>query len=66
MLDRPLEIDEIPLGHPRTKEFAELPWRLYRGDPYWTPPLRGDLLGSRLLGLTGLLTPGTRTTNMRR
>lgn len=37
--------------------FADLPWRLYRGDPYWTPPLRGDLLGNRLLGLVGLLTP---------
>ena len=22
------------------KEFVELPYRLYRGDPYWVPPLR--------------------------
>ena len=53
----PLEIEEIPLGAPRLKVFADLPWRLYRGDRCWTPPLRGDLLGNRLLGLTGLLTP---------
>ncbi len=53
----PPEIEEIPLGSSRIKLFADLPWRLYRGDPCWTPPLRGDLLGNRLLGLVGLLTP---------
>jgi GNAT superfamily N-acetyltransferase len=53
-----LRIDELPLGHPGLKDFVELPWRLYRNDPCWTPPLRGDLLGSRMLGLKGLLTPG--------
>jgi GNAT superfamily N-acetyltransferase len=52
-----IRIDEIPLGDSRLKQFAEFPWGLYRGDPCWTPPLRGDLLGSRLLGLKGLLTP---------
>lgn len=52
----PLRIEEFPLGDPRLAEFVRLPWRLYRGDPYWTPPLRGDLLGSRLLGLKGILT----------
>ncbi len=52
-----LEIEEIPLGDSRIKLFADFPWRLYRGDPCWTPPLRGDLLGNRLLGLVGLLTP---------
>ncbi len=52
-----VHVDEIPLGDPRLKQFAELPWTLYRNDPFWTPPLRGDLLGSRLLGLKGLLTP---------
>lgn len=52
-----LELEEIPLGDPRIKAFAGFPWRLYRGDPCWTPPLRGDLLGNRLLGLVGLLTP---------
>ncbi|MHB9114805.1 MAG: N-acetyltransferase [Thermoleophilia bacterium] len=49
-------IEEVPLGDARLDEFVRLPWRLYRGDPFWTPPLRGDLLGSRLLGLKGLLT----------
>ena len=48
-------IEEIRLGDPRLKDFAELPWRLYRGDPCWTPPLKADLLGNRLLGMVGLL-----------
>lgn len=52
-----LKIEEIPLGDSRIRVFADFPWRLYRGDPCWTPPLRGDLLGSRLLSLVGLLTP---------
>lgn len=52
-----IRIEEIPLGDRRLKQFAEFPWKLYRDDPCWTPPLRGDLLGSRLLGLKGLLTP---------
>jgi len=51
-----IRIEEIPLGDPRIKLFADLPWRLYRSNPCWTPPLRGDLLGSRPLKLVGLLT----------
>ena len=51
-----VRFEEIPLGDPRLRQFVELPWRLYRNDPCWTPPLRGDLLGSRVLGLKGLLT----------
>jgi len=53
----PLRIEEISLGSPRIKLFADLPWHIHRGDPCWTPPLRGDLLGNRWLGLVGLLTP---------
>lgn len=53
----PVRVEEIPLGSPRIKAFADVPWRLYRGDSRWTPPLRADLLGSRILGLDGLLTP---------
>ncbi len=53
----PLTIEEIPLGDPRIKTFARLPWLLYRHDPLWTPPLRGDLMGNPLLRLVGLLTP---------
>jgi len=51
-----LTIEEFGLGDPRIREFALLPWRLYRGDPNWTPPLNADLLGSRLLGMSGILT----------
>jgi len=54
---RPFTVEEIPLGDRRLREFVAVPWRIHRGDPHWTPPLRGELLGSRLLGLTGLLTP---------
>ncbi len=50
-------IEEIPLGDGRLRDFVEVPWRLYRGDPCWTPPLRSDYLGSKLLRLVGLLTP---------
>jgi GNAT superfamily N-acetyltransferase len=53
----PLIIEEIPLGSARIKAFVDFPWDLHRGDPCWTPPLRGDLLGNRVLGLVGLLTP---------
>lgn len=51
-----LSIEEFGLGDPRIREFAMLPWRLYRGDPHWTPPLTADYLGSKLLGSKGLLT----------
>jgi len=51
-----LKIEEIPLGTSGIKAFTDFPWRLYRGDPCWTPPLRGDLLSNRFLGLAGLLT----------
>jgi len=50
-------IEEIPLSDRRLRDFVEVPWRLHRGDPCWTPPLRADYLGSKLLGLVGLLTP---------
>jgi GNAT superfamily N-acetyltransferase len=52
----PLTIEQFGLGDPRIREFARLPWRLYRGDPNWTPPLNADYLGNRLLGTKGLLT----------
>lgn len=53
----PITVEEIPLGSPQIKPFAYFPWRIYRGDPHWTPPLMADYLGSRLLGTLGLLTP---------
>lgn len=52
-----LTIEEVPLGDRRLREFVAVPWHVHRRDPCWTPPLTADLLGSRLLGLTGLLTP---------
>ncbi len=50
------EIEQIELGQRGLDSFVEVPWRLFRGDPCWTPPLRAELLGSRILGITGLLT----------
>jgi len=49
-------IDRIELGDRALRVFVEVPWSLFRGDPHWTPPLRAELLGSRLFGVTGLLT----------
>jgi GNAT superfamily N-acetyltransferase len=51
-----LTVEGFGLGDPRIAEFVRFPWRLYHGDPLWTPPLDADLLGSRLLGVKGLLT----------
>ncbi len=53
---RLVTLEEIRLGSPRLKIFAKIPWRLYHNDPCWTPPLNGDLLGNKILGLKGLLT----------
>jgi len=49
-------IDQIELGDRRLRDFVQVPWVLFRGDPHWTPPLRAELLGSRLFGMAGLLT----------
>ena len=53
----PVVIHEIPLDDPRMRDFVAFHWRRYRGHPAWVPQLNGDLLGNRLLGLQGLLTP---------
>ncbi|MGY4706667.1 N-acetyltransferase [Candidatus Bipolaricaulota sp. J31] len=50
-------VEEIPLGDRRLKDFVAAQWEIQRGDPNAVLPLRGDLLGNRLLGLVGLLTP---------
>lgn len=50
-------VEQFGLGDPRIHEFVRLAWKLNRGDPCWTPPLNADLVGSRLLGTKGLLTP---------
>ena len=50
-------IEQIELGNRRLRDFVRVPWQLFHGAPHWTPPLNGELLGNRLLGLKGLLTP---------
>ncbi len=50
------EITQLELGDRRLPDFVDVAWQIHRGDPCWTPPLRGELLGSRLLGMKGLLT----------
>jgi len=37
-----LEIQRVVTARQK-KDFLEFPWRLYRGDPNWIPPLRADL-----------------------
>lgn len=56
MGEAPVTIEQFGLGDSRIREFAMLPWRLYRGDPHWTPPLTMDLLGNPILLAKGLLT----------
>ena len=53
----PVSVTEIPLGDPRIKEFVAFHWKHYHGDPHWVPQLDADLLGNKLLGIKGLLTP---------
>jgi GNAT superfamily N-acetyltransferase len=50
-------VTEIPLGDARIKEFVAFHWKHYAGNPHWVPQLNADLLGNKLLGLKGLLTP---------
>lgn len=52
-----VRIEEIPLGDPRIKKFVDFHWDHYRGNKYWVPQLNADLLGNRILGMTGLLKP---------
>jgi GNAT superfamily N-acetyltransferase len=54
---QPVRIDEVPLGDPRIKDFVAFHWAHYHGNPHWVPQLDADLLGNKLLGMTGLLTP---------
>jgi GNAT superfamily N-acetyltransferase len=48
---------QIPLGDAHMRDFVRFHWRHYRGNVHWVPQLDGDLLGNRVLGLEGLLTP---------
>ncbi len=51
-----IRLEQIELGSSRLKTFVDVPWKLMRGDPCWTPPLKADLLGNKALGMVGLLT----------
>ena len=37
----PVVVERVKTGHQK-RQFLELPWTLYRDDPYWIPPLRGN------------------------
>lgn len=52
-----VRIEEIPLGDPRIEDFVQFHWDHYRGNAHWVPQLDADLLGNRVLGMKGLLTP---------
>jgi len=52
-----VEIEEVALGSNKMKQFAGLPWKIYKGNPHWVPPLKAELMGSWLMGSKGLLTP---------
>jgi GNAT superfamily N-acetyltransferase len=56
VIDPSLQIEQFPLGDSRINDFERFPWKLYRKDPFWTPPLKGELLGSRAFKLVGLHT----------
>jgi GNAT superfamily N-acetyltransferase len=56
MINPALQIEQFSLGDSRLNDFERFPWKLYRNDPFWTPPLRGELLGSRAFRLVGLHT----------
>jgi len=53
----PLRVEEIPLGDGKIDRFVDFHWSHYKDDPHWVPQLQADLLGNRLLGMKGLLTP---------
>lgn len=53
-----VRVVEVPLGDPRIKDFVQFHWDHYHGNQYWVPQLNADLLGNKVLGMKGLLTPG--------
>ena len=38
-----IHVQEIARKKKALKEFVDFPWELYQNDPYWVPPLRGQL-----------------------
>lgn len=39
------------------KKFANFPWKLYAKEKFYVPQLKAELLGNKLFGIKGLLTP---------
>lgn len=38
------DVQVIPVRTPRHwRQFVELPWRIYEGEPHWVPPLKSDV-----------------------
>ena len=54
-------VQEIPKTKKALKEFVAFPWELYRNDPYWVPPLRGQLVRTLLGENNPLLANGPHT-----
>ena len=61
MATAPLSIRPIDSKADR-KRFVDLPFRLYKDDPNWVPPLKGEALGAHHAGKERLVQPRTRAT----
>lgn len=56
-----IHVQEIERKKKALKEFVDFPWEIYRNDPYWVPPLRGQLTRTLLGENNPLLTNGPHT-----
>ena len=49
-----MKINIVPADSGRAfKQFIDLPWSIYRDDPYWVPPLKSDVRSGKLLPIPG-------------
>ncbi|NLY88727.1 MAG: N-acetyltransferase [Firmicutes bacterium] len=56
-----IHVQEIEKKRNTLKEFVDFPWELYRNDPYWVPPLHGQMIRT-LMGVNNpLLANGPHT-----
>ena len=40
----PMSLEIVPAQSGKEfRQFVDLPWEIYRGDPYWVPPLKSDV-----------------------
>ncbi|HHU82487.1 MAG TPA: N-acetyltransferase [Firmicutes bacterium] len=56
-----IHVQEIERKKKALKEFVDFPWEIYRNDPYWVPPLRGQLTRTLLGENNPLLANGPHT-----